>query len=67
VPTNVQNVELDDITSIWDKFPSIIDKIKEAGMLLKYDKIEGRKFEGHPKTNIMQNLFDSSKFTSIFK
>ncbi len=41
VPTNIQNLELDDITSIWDKFPSLIDKIKEAGMLFEYDKIEG--------------------------
>ncbi|CAF1032001.1 unnamed protein product [Rotaria sordida] len=27
---NVQNLEFDDITSLWDKFPSIIDKIKET-------------------------------------
>jgi len=38
VPNNIQNLELDDVTSLWDKFPSLIDKIKEAGMLLKYDK-----------------------------
>jgi hypothetical protein len=31
----IQNLELDDITSLWDKFPAIIDRIKEAGMLLK--------------------------------
>ncbi len=38
VPNDIQNLELDDVTSLWDKFPSLIDKIKEAGMLLKYDK-----------------------------
>jgi hypothetical protein len=37
-PNDIQNLELDDVTSLWDKFPSLIDKIKEAGMLLKYDK-----------------------------
>lgn len=37
----VQNLEYDDITSLWDKFPSIIDKIKETGMLFKCDKSEG--------------------------
>ncbi|CAF0929613.1 unnamed protein product [Adineta ricciae] len=30
LPNNIQNLELDDITSLWDKFPAIIDKIKEA-------------------------------------
>ncbi|UJR37331.1 hypothetical protein I4U23_030039 [Adineta vaga] len=30
LPSNIQNLELDDITSLWDKLPSIIDKIKEA-------------------------------------
>jgi hypothetical protein len=35
--TNLQNLELDDITSLWDKLPSVIGKIKEAGMLLKND------------------------------
>jgi hypothetical protein len=38
VPTNIQNLELDDVTSLWDKFPSIIDQIKETGMLFRYDK-----------------------------
>ncbi|CAF3576654.1 unnamed protein product [Rotaria sp. Silwood1] len=27
---NIQNLEFDDITTLWDKFPSIIDKIKET-------------------------------------
>ncbi|CAF1325642.1 unnamed protein product [Adineta steineri] len=30
MPAYIQNLELDDITSLWDKFPIIIDKIKEA-------------------------------------
>lgn len=47
LPNNIQNLELDDVTSLWDKFPSLIDKIKEAGMLLRYDKDQGHKFEGH--------------------
>jgi hypothetical protein len=55
IPTNIQNLELDDITSLWDKFPSIIDKIKEAGMLFRYDKNEGHKYEGHLKINIFKS------------
>ena len=31
LPANIQNLELDDITSLWNKFPSIIGKIQEAG------------------------------------
>ena len=31
LPASLQNLELDDITSLWNKFPSIIVKIKEAG------------------------------------
>ncbi|CAF1180370.1 unnamed protein product [Rotaria sp. Silwood1] len=30
IPTFLQNLELDDITSLVDKFPSVISKIKEA-------------------------------------
>jgi hypothetical protein len=30
----IQNLELDDVTSLWDKFPSFIGKIKDASMLL---------------------------------
>jgi hypothetical protein len=41
LPNNIQNLELDDVTSLWDKFPILIDKIKEAGMLLRYDKNQG--------------------------
>lgn len=49
MPTNIQNLELEDVTSSWDKFPSFIDKIKEAGMLLRYDKRNKViKIEGHP-------------------
>jgi hypothetical protein len=33
LPAYLQNLELDDITSLWDKFPSIIAQIKQAGML----------------------------------
>ena len=47
LPNNIQNLELDDITSLWDKFPAIIDKIKEAGMLFWYDKREKSFDEGH--------------------
>ena len=32
LPNNIQNLELDDITSLWEKFPFLIDKLKEAGM-----------------------------------
>ena len=32
LPNNVQNAELDDLTSAWEKFPSLIDRLKEAGM-----------------------------------
>jgi len=46
-PNNIQNLELDDVTSLWDKFPSLIDKIKEAGMLLRCDKNQGHQYEGH--------------------
>lgn len=42
LPNNIQNLELEDATSLWDQFPSFIDKIKEAGMLLGYDN-EGKK------------------------
>jgi hypothetical protein len=49
VPTNIQNLELEDVTSSWDKFPSFIDKIKEAGMLLRYDKRNKViTIQGHP-------------------
>lgn len=37
LPEYLQNLELDDITSLWDKFPSIINQIKQAGMLLEND------------------------------
>ncbi len=47
VSNNIQNLELDDVTSLWDKFPSLIDKIKEAGMLFRYDNNQGQRFEGH--------------------
>ncbi|CAF3831802.1 unnamed protein product [Rotaria sordida] len=30
VPTNLQNLELTDVTSLWNQFPSIIDKINES-------------------------------------
>ncbi|CAF4643176.1 unnamed protein product [Rotaria sp. Silwood1] len=30
LPTNVQSFELADITSLWNKFPSIIDKLEET-------------------------------------
>ena len=33
LPNNIQDLELDDITSLWDKFPVLIDKIKEAGRI----------------------------------
>lgn len=33
----VQNLELDDVTSLVDKFPMIISKMKDAGMLFKKD------------------------------
>ena len=35
LPNYLQNLELDDITSLLDRFPVIISKIKEAGMLSK--------------------------------
>ncbi len=47
LPTNIQNLELDDVTSLWDTFPSLIDKIKEAGTSLRYDKKQGQRFEGY--------------------
>jgi hypothetical protein len=34
LPDYIQNLELDDITSLWDKVPSIIGKVKDASMLL---------------------------------
>jgi len=37
LPAYFQNLELDDITSLWDKFPSVINQIKQAGMLLRSD------------------------------
>jgi hypothetical protein len=43
VPTNIQNLELDDLISVWDKFPSMIEKIKEAGMLFRNDKTKVNK------------------------
>lgn len=33
LPAYIQNLQLDDITSLIDKFPAILVKIKEAGML----------------------------------
>jgi hypothetical protein len=48
LPAYLQNLELDDLTSLWDKFPALIGKIKEAGMLLNNDFYQGRdSFEGH--------------------
>jgi hypothetical protein len=44
LPAYLQNLELDDITSLWDKFPSIINQIKQAGMLLRNVLYEGRWF-----------------------
>jgi len=34
-PTNLRNLELDDITSLQHEFQSIIGKIKVVGMFLK--------------------------------
>lgn len=31
VTTYLQSLELDDITSLWDKFPALIGQIKQAG------------------------------------
>ena len=31
LPENIHNLEVDDFISLWDKFPSFIDKINEAG------------------------------------
>jgi hypothetical protein len=49
VPTNIQTLQSDDITALLDKFPSVIDNIKETGMLLRYDKKQGHTFERHSK------------------
>ena len=32
---NIQDFEFIDITLLWDQFPSIVDKIKETGMLFR--------------------------------
>jgi hypothetical protein len=42
LPSYLQNLELDDLTSLWDKFPALIGKIKEAGMLLNNNFYQGR-------------------------
>jgi hypothetical protein len=44
LPTYLQNLELDDVTSLWDKFPSLIAQIKQAGMLFKTGRIKVKKF-----------------------
>ena len=47
IASRAQDIELDDVTSLWGKFPSIIDKIKETGMLLG-DERHSR--QGQPST-----------------
>jgi hypothetical protein len=56
LPEYLQNLELDDITSLWDKFPSVINQIKQAGMLLRNDFYEGQRilFQGHFCINMRQ-------------
>ena len=49
--SRAQDIELDDVTSLWDKFPSIIDKIKETGMLLSD---EGHSLQGQILDGIYQ-------------
>lgn len=56
-----QNLELDDVTSLWDKFPSIVAQIKQAGMLLKNSRMKVEElffFQGHlyQKEKIMSAL-----------
>jgi hypothetical protein len=52
VPANIKTLELEDVTALPNKFPSIIDKIEETGMLFKYYQKQGHTFEDHSKTNI---------------
>ncbi len=38
LPDNIQNLELDDIISQRDEFPSLIEKLEVTGRLFKYDQ-----------------------------